>query len=311
MSSDELAKKPETVPGETTGSIPELEQPSPTSTDKELDYEELNNFAAPEELPSVLEQTNEKLGLLHYELKQTNQELSLLRSSLENMFGQLLQRLLPQEQASKLQDSLTELESRVSKLQADLETEKQERLKQQEELKKINQEHPQLESTVLTPDYSPESDKVTTDKQSAHPTTPTSETTSPPVSTALSLSPEEKHLVTIYNKDPNELSRHATEVTVTEKSLEERRLGSKQPAMLETTRKGNYWIVIVQDKKFLVPKANCKINEHNYQTVAVLFECQGYHAGYSSFKLRKPGKVSQSYTKDKWELTKPGVLQFD
>ena len=119
--------------------------------------------------------------------------------------------------------------------------------------------------------------------------------------------------VATYNKNPDSFSTEATEVSETEQSIEARRLGTSQPAIFEKARrgKGNYWILIQSGFSYLVPKANIKINEYNYETVETLFECQGYQSGYSSdFTLVKPAIVSPILSGEKWQLVELGVLQF-
>lgn len=119
--------------------------------------------------------------------------------------------------------------------------------------------------------------------------------------------------VETYNKNPDSFLKEVTEVSETEESIEARRLGTSQTAIFEKARrgKGNYGILIREGFNYLVPKANIKINEYNYETVETLFECQGYQSGYSNdFKLVKPAIVSPISSGEKWKLIELGVLQF-
>ncbi|MBW4668504.1 MAG: hypothetical protein KME60_14020 [Cyanomargarita calcarea GSE-NOS-MK-12-04C] len=117
-----------------------------------------------------------------------------------------------------------------------------------------------------------------------------------------------------YNQDPESLSQHATEVSVTEENINQRRLGTNQPVILENSRrgKGNYWILPKSNTEFyLVPKAYLKINQYNIATVQTLFECikeQGDNYN-SKFILLQPAIVSP-IEPEKWQLTKLGVLKF-
>jgi hypothetical protein len=119
-------------------------------------------------------------------------------------------------------------------------------------------------------------------------------------------------LITIYNQNRNSLSKHSTEVSETEESINQRRLGIYQTAILEKVSKGkgSYWIINKQGIDYLVPKGNIKINEYNYKTVESLFNCQGYQPGVSgNFILVKPAQVT-SISQQTWEIVDYGVLKF-
>ncbi len=115
--------------------------------------------------------------------------------------------------------------------------------------------------------------------------------------------------VDTYNKNPDLLLKNAILVSETEESIEQRRLGYKQPPIMEQHKHGNYWILTSGGDNYLVPKGNMRINEYSYKTVESLFQCDGYTAGYSSnFILIKPAKVFPSGKQ--WELIELGVIQF-
>jgi hypothetical protein len=126
------------------------------------------------------------------------------------------------------------------------------------------------------------------------------------------LNSPESILVGAYNKNRNSLLKIATEVSETEESINQRRVGSDRAAILEQVAKGkgNYWIVSEQGVDYLLPKGNIKINEYNYETVEALFDCHSYRPGYSSdFQLVRPARVSVIGQK-MWELADYGVLEF-
>jgi hypothetical protein len=122
----------------------------------------------------------------------------------------------------------------------------------------------------------------------------------------------ESILVGAYNKNRNSLLKIAIEVSETEESINQRRVGSDRAAILEKVGKGkgNYWIVSEQGVDYLLPKGNIKINEYNYETVEALFDCHSYRPGYSSdFQLVRPARVS-AIGQQMWELADYGVLEF-
>ena len=116
-------------------------------------------------------------------------------------------------------------------------------------------------------------------------------------------------LVSAYNINPHSLSQQAITVYETEYSFKQRLLGKKIQPILESNSRGNYWIITEGNDEYLVPKANMRINEHNYLTISIFFNCLGYNSNSSNdFTLVKPAKV---YRKgEEWELIEIGELQF-
>ncbi len=118
---------------------------------------------------------------------------------------------------------------------------------------------------------------------------------------------EEKDLVDSYNNDID-LTEFITEVAETEESQNNRQKGSQKLAIFKKERRGNYWIVTVQDRYYLVPKKKLKINEYNYSTIAAIFEYRGYVPGKSdNFILKKPGKIALLITNE-YQLEETGML---
>ena len=117
-------------------------------------------------------------------------------------------------------------------------------------------------------------------------------------------------LISMYQQNYGSLLKNATQVSETEQSIDQRRLGGAQGAILRKDRKGNYWVLQEGGVDYMVPKNNIKINEYSLNTVANLFECQGYRSGYSGFQLIKPARVSAISRGETWQLVELGVLQF-
>ncbi|MCL2928431.1 MAG: hypothetical protein MGG37_10640 [Trichodesmium sp. MAG_R01] len=117
-------------------------------------------------------------------------------------------------------------------------------------------------------------------------------------------------LISMYQHDARSLLKNATQVSETEQSIDQRRLGGAQGAILRKDRKGNYWVLQEGGVDYMVPKNNIKINEYSLNTVANLFECQGYRSGYSGFQLIKPARVSAISRGEAWQVVERGVLQF-
>ena len=131
---------------------------------------------------------------------------------------------------------------------------------------------------------------------------------------------ELQSLIELYNSNPGLLASKSTMVAATRESIEQRRTGYNTPIIFTQTDNDSYWIVnkklLVEDDYFyLVPKAYLIINSRIYQTIEDIFVCQNYaNRSSNKFQLVQPAIVklisdSEDY-EDKWELVKPGELNF-
>ncbi|MDZ8236288.1 MAG: hypothetical protein RMZ69_03775 [Nostoc sp. ChiQUE01a] len=118
------------------------------------------------------------------------------------------------------------------------------------------------------------------------------------------------NLLAAYNNDPGSLFSKATEVNVTEESIDDKRLGSGDKAILEAKKAGSYWILKEGKTDYLVPKKHLTFNQHQYKTAQALFQCQGYQPSFrQKFHVLKPARVTPIYG-DKWQLEEMGSLEF-
>jgi predicted small metal-binding protein len=143
------------------------------------------------------------------------------------------------------------------------------------------------------------------------------------VSPTLILQPQEKFShqssafsqlpwISKYNENPDFCSEFALEVSVTEESINQRRLGNNQAIVIEKVRKGrgSYWLFNDNGENYLVPKGDLKITQFNLPTVEALFQCRGDSPENSDeLKLIQPATVFPIES-DKWQLQERGVLQF-
>ena len=100
------------------------------------------------------------------------------------------------------------------------------------------------------------------------------------------------------------------EVSETDNSKSERRTGNKSSAIFERSKskRGQYWVT---NHTYLVPKRNQKINEFNYETVSIFFECLNYDKrSTDNFMLIKPAKVTCLNTDEKWQFEERGIIEF-
>ncbi len=120
-------------------------------------------------------------------------------------------------------------------------------------------------------------------------------------------------LVNTYNTNPKLLEQKAIKVSEPTDSINRRHTDSSQKIILEKANNSNYWVIHddVGIDYWLLPKSKLKIDQYRYETTKALFECNGYQAEYSSFKLVKPAKVIPlSADEQTWQLEEPGILEF-
>ncbi|MDZ8024845.1 MAG: hypothetical protein RMX97_09205 [Nostoc sp. DedQUE11] len=126
--------------------------------------------------------------------------------------------------------------------------------------------------------------------------------------TDILLSIAEAQLVGKYNQNPQKIFTKAIEVIVSESSLSQ----NNQAVIFEISRRGNYWVIYLEDTNYLVPKNNFRLNQFNYHSFTKIFQCYGYKSGETShFLLLKPAIISPLSMGKTWELRAIGVLQFD
>ncbi|MBW4664532.1 MAG: hypothetical protein KME01_10085 [Chroococcus sp. CMT-3BRIN-NPC107] len=120
-------------------------------------------------------------------------------------------------------------------------------------------------------------------------------------------------LVNTYNSNPKLLEQKAIRVSEPTDSIARRHTDSSQKIVLEKANNSNYWVIHDDGcvDCWLLPKSKLRIDQFRYETTKALFECNGYHPEYSTFKLVKPAKVIPlSADEQTWQLEEPGILEF-
>jgi len=122
---------------------------------------------------------------------------------------------------------------------------------------------------------------------------------------------QEFELIEHYNINPVALRDEAVEVSLTEDSINQFRLGSNS-VFFEKKGRGSYWILLQNQRSFLVPKPDLNINDHNEQVIRNLFDCRNYHNSHSKqFRLVYPASVfSVGSSDEKWQFRERGILSF-
>ena len=132
----------------------------------------------------------------------------------------------------------------------------------------------------------------------------------PPKIEAVNIS--KSQLITTYNEIIALLSGYVIPVTLTPDSYRDLNQGQ---IFLETTIKGNYWVITTIEKKqhkyWLVPNSNLNFNIHKLKTIKTLFQLKGdYNSPTTEFILQEPAILSLLPNNKQWQLIQPGVLFF-
>ncbi|MFB2804972.1 hypothetical protein [Microcystis sp. BLCC-F209] len=145
---------------------------------------------------------------------------------------------------------------------------------------------------------------ITTLNPSAPPASQTYQSTAPSVSSS-------SHSLVGDNYYRDARSSSPIEVSPTEESLANRRMGGSEPIVLENKRRGYYEVYLNGNYHCLVPSQNFRINQNNYKSVEDLFECQNYDPNYSdSYTVIRPAVVYPLAGGQTWQLQQRGVLRF-
>jgi flagellar biosynthesis chaperone FliJ len=145
---------------------------------------------------------------------------------------------------------------------------------------------------------------ITTLKPSEPPASQTYQSTAPSVSSS-------PHSLGGDNYYRDARSSSLIEVSPTEESLANRRMGGSEPIVLENKRRGYYEVYLNGNYHCLVPSQYFRINQNNYKSVEDLFECQNYDPNHSdSYTVIRPAVVYPLAGGQTWQLQQRGVLRF-
>jgi hypothetical protein len=110
---------------------------------------------------------------------------------------------------------------------------------------------------------------------------------------------------------PEKAYKISIEVSPTEESLVNRRMGGSEPIVLENKRRGYYEVYLNGNYHCLVPSQYFKINQNNYKSVEHLFECQNYDPNHSDiYTVIRPAVVYPLADGKTWQLQLRGILEF-
>jgi hypothetical protein len=118
----------------------------------------------------------------------------------------------------------------------------------------------------------------------------------------------------LYKQSPESFKSQYNPTVVSEnkENLQKRWGGDQNEIILETDRRGNYWLFSEGSKTYLIPNPKLNIIDANMRTVGSIFDCVNYSLDYRSFSIVKPAIVSLhvSAAEQQWKLETKGSLEF-
>jgi hypothetical protein len=123
----------------------------------------------------------------------------------------------------------------------------------------------------------------------------------------INLTPVEEELIIKYNN--SNVNFNYTNVTLTQESFLKIRQGIEPSILFERDKRGEYWIISMNNNIYLVPQLNLRLNSYAIKTIKLLFQCNGVGEESKIFHLIKPAKVAM-VEENKWRFVEQGILQF-
>ena len=114
----------------------------------------------------------------------------------------------------------------------------------------------------------------------------------------------EEQLINLYHDVPQILTEYVVEASLTADSYRQKTNGK---IILEHTARGNYWVVLLEEKPkknyYLLPNGNIKLRLHRLNSILSLFELTGAKVDNSNeFTLLKPASISIFPNGKQWQL---------
>ena len=121
-----------------------------------------------------------------------------------------------------------------------------------------------------------------------------------------------RDLIRNYNYDPESLAGSYSIVSETKENFTQRYRDSKQPMIFEKISNGIFWLIQESHSTYwLFPQAKLKVDEFNYRSLQILFECRGFQDDYpTDFSLIRPSKLFLIEGTEQFEHEARGILDF-
>jgi len=119
----------------------------------------------------------------------------------------------------------------------------------------------------------------------------------------------EEQLLENYNSNQfNLLIPQVVLLAETLNTMKKRREGKDVIPIFEINKSGDFWLINIQNKYYLLPRNDFQLNEFSYKVLTVVFSCNNDQLKFTKFKVIKPAEVIK--TNQGWELKELGELHF-
>jgi hypothetical protein len=100
--------------------------------------------------------------------------------------------------------------------------------------------------------------------------------------------------------------------TITKETINNNWASEQKVLILTEAERGNYWIFESEDICYVVPHYGKYFNQHSYQTLSAIFDCENYTPDYNNIQLLAAAIVTkESVTNPQtWRLQQQGKLFF-
>jgi BMFP domain-containing protein YqiC len=100
--------------------------------------------------------------------------------------------------------------------------------------------------------------------------------------------------------------------TITKETINNNWASEQKLLILTEADRGNYWIFESEGICYVVPYYGKYFNQHSYQTLSTIFDCENYTPDYNNIQLLAAAIVTKESTTNPqtWRLQSPGKLFF-
>ena len=145
-------------------------------------------------------------------------------------------------------------------------------------------------------------------------TVPADQDNYPQQSEVIGLDRVQTKIVTDYYHDQSnfDYNYHPKTATITKETINNNWTNEQKVLILTEADRGNYWIFEIENICYLVPYSGKYFNQHSYQTLSAIFECENYIPDYNRLQLLAAAIVTSEGTTSPqtWRLQVQGKLFF-
>jgi hypothetical protein len=137
---------------------------------------------------------------------------------------------------------------------------------------------------------------------------------SPQQAETIGLNQVQTRIVSDYYHNPSDFDKiyRSKIATITKETINNNWASEQKVLILTEADRGNYWIFESEDIYYLVPYYGKYFNQHSYQTLSTIFDCENYTPDYQNIQLLAAAIVTKenATSPQTWRLQLQGKLFF-